>query len=70
MTETSAEPKCPQCGSGERDIVGIVYPGVYDGVAEWECSKCGLSWQRFPDNKRLASALNAMRARWAEEALR
>lgn len=29
-----------------RDI-GVEIPGVYDGVAFWQCPDCGYQWHRF-----------------------
>lgn len=55
----SADPpaECAECGGcleyeheGEvyRREVGIVLPGVYDGILYWQCPWCGVGRHRWP----------------------
>jgi len=47
---------CPSCrvdftyevdGKTYSRRVGVEIPGLYDGVAYWECPSCGYRWARF-----------------------
>lgn len=47
MTETI---NCPEC---EGTVMGVVIPGVMDGVLFWTCMDCGTPFHRWPEGHSL-----------------